>query len=249
MRYALQWIRSALFVVQMYVMLAVIALAFAPWALVEKRGARAAARFYCYWVRWTAAWMVGLRSEIRGTVPTGAVLVASKHQSFFDIILIMSALDRPRFIMKKELKWMPFFGWYALRVGCVPVDRAKRGAAIAKMVEDVTKTADDRGQLIIYPQGTRVAAGVKQDYKVGAGILYAQLGQPCVPAATNVGVFWPRHGVYRKPGLAVMEFLPPIPPGLPLKVFMKDIAPAIEDASDRLMREAGFALPDTDTNP
>lgn len=96
--------------------------------------------------------------------------------------------------------------------------------------------------MIIYPQGTRVAAGAKKSYKIGVGVLYTELGQDCVPAATNVGVFWPRHGILRKPGLAVVEFLPRIPAGQSVEAFMAKIEPVVESASDRLMAEAGFTV-------
>jgi len=184
--------------------------------------------------------MVGLRSEVRGTPPRGEVLIAAKHQSFLDIILIFGSIPAGKFIMKRELMWAPVIGQYALRIGCVPVDRGKRSAAIKQMSEDVAKGAQDPGQLIIYAQGTRVAPGRKVPYKVGAGVLYEQLGQDCIPAATNVGVFWPRKGIYRKPGLAVVEFLPAIPAGLDRDTFMARLEQEVEGASNRLMREAGF---------
>lgn len=237
---ALRWILSLVFVVQMYLAMAVLALAFAPWALFSRNGAFAAAHAFCRWVRFSARILCGLRSEIRGTPPTGEVVVAAKHQSFFDIILIFSALPRGKFIMKRELMYAPFLGQYALRMGCVPVDRGKRGAAIAKMKADVAKGTAEPGQLIIYPQGTRVAPGVAKPYKVGTGLLYDQLGQPCVPVATNVGVFWPKRGILRKPGLAVVQFLPEIAPGLPVPAFMERLEREIESHSDMLLAEAGF---------
>lgn len=240
MRRAIQWLRSLVFVAQMYLAMVVLGIVFLPWALMSSRGARAACKTYCRWVRWTAAWMVGLRSEVRGTPPQGEVLIAAKHQSFLDIILIFGSIPAGKFIMKRELMWAPVIGQYALRIGCVPVDRGKRSAAIKQMSEDVAKGAQDPGQLIIYAQGTRVAPGRKIPYKVGAGVLYEQLGQECVPAATNVGVFWPRKGIYRKPGLAVVEFLPGIPAGLDRDSFMARLEHEIEGASNRLMREAGF---------
>ena len=241
MRYAIQWLRSLLFVVQMYIVMAVIGVVFFPWAAFSRHGALTACHTYCRWVRWTAAWMVGLRTEIRGTPPMDAVLVAAKHQSFLDIILIFSAVPAGKFIMKRELLWAPFIGQYGLRIGCVPVNRGKRAQAIRKMVADVARGAQQPGQLIIYPQGTRIAPGVKAPYKVGSSALYAELGQDCVPVAANVGVFWPKRGIYRKPGLAVVEFLPRIEAGLPKEVFMTRLEAEVEEASDRLMREAGFS--------
>ncbi|ASP20790.1 1-acyl-sn-glycerol-3-phosphate acyltransferase [Antarctobacter heliothermus] len=236
----MRWVMSFLFVVQMYGMMAIMGIVFLPWALISKQGARAACKTYCRWVRFTARWMVGLRTEVRGPIPRDEVLIAAKHQSFLDIILIFGAIPAGKFIMKRELMWAPVIGQYALRIGCVPVARGKRGQAIAKMLSDVDRGAADPGQLIIYPQGTRIAPGVKAPYKVGTALLYEQTGQPCVPAATNVGLFWPRKGIYRKSGLAVVEFLPRIEPGLGRDAFLARLQNEVETASNALMKEAGF---------
>ncbi|WP_420862288.1 lysophospholipid acyltransferase family protein [Algirhabdus cladophorae] len=240
MAYAVQYLRSLLFVGQMYFMMLVIGVVFLPWAAVSKNGAYGACKTYCAWVRWTARWMVGLTTEVRGEVPTGNVLVASKHQSFLDIIMIFQHLPRGKFIMKKQILWTPIIGLYAWRLECIAVDRGKRGAAIDKMVKDVQEGQKEPGQLIIYSQGTRVPPGVKASYKVGTAILYKQLGEACVPAATNVGVFWPRTGIYRKPGHAVVEFLPQMETGLDQAAFMKALESRVEAASEALLDEAGF---------
>lgn len=242
MRTALQYVLSLIFIGQMYLAMAVLAIYWTPFVLFRRDAAFDAVHAYTRWVRWSAAVLVGLKSEIRGEVPQDEILIASKHQSFFDIIMIVSVLPRPKFIMKKELLWAPILGWYARKIGCVPVDRGKRSQAMQKMVADVRAGTEQPGQLIIYPQGTRVAAGAQKPYKVGVGVLYGELGQDCVPAATNVGVFWPRHGILRKPGLAVVEFLPRIPAGKSVAEFMATIEPLIEGASDRLMTDAGFTL-------
>lgn len=243
---AVQMLRSILFIAQMYVVMVVMGLFFAVPMLIDRSWAFRGIHVYCRWVRWTAGWMVGLRSEIRGKVPVGEVLVASKHQSFFDIIMIVSVLPRPKFVMKRQLLFAPVLGWYARRINCIAVDRGKRGAAIKKMVADMESGRTDPGQLVIYPQGTRVAPGVQKSYKIGTAVLYTQMGKACVPAATNVGVFWPRHGIYRKPGVAVVEFLSPIAPGLTEKAFLQKLERVIEDRSDALMAEAGFHRPSID---
>lgn len=236
----MRWVLSLIFVVQMYAAMAVLGIVFLPWALFSARGARAACKTFCVWVRFTARVMCGLRTELRGEVPTGEVLIASKHQSFLDIILIFSVVPAGKFIMKRELMFAPVIGQYALKIGCVPVERGKRGQAIAKMLRDVEQGSAEPGQLIIYPQGSRIAPGVRAPFKVGAALLYEQTGQTCVPAATNVGLFWPRKGILRKPGLAVVEFLPPIAPGLSREAFLKRLEHDVETASNRLMLEAGF---------
>lgn len=235
----LQWIRSWAFLVAMYGGMVVIGLGLFPWALVSDRGARRIAKWWCRFTLWCARWMVGLKTEIRGEIPTGEVLIASKHQSFLDIIMIFNAVPAGKFIMKRELLFTPVVGQYATRMGCVPVDRGKRGAAISKMLREASASNERHpGQLIIYPQGTRVAPGVKADYKVGTALLHAQLKQTCIPAATNVGHFWPRTGVYRKPGVAVVEFLPPIGPEVIKTAFLGRLELEVETASDRLLEEA-----------
>lgn len=240
MRYAIQWIRSLIYTICAYVMMGILGILFFPWALFSRRGALTACHTWCVWMRWSARWMIGLRTEVRGTPPTDEVVVAAKHQSFLDIILIFGAIPSGKFIMKRILMYAPVIGQYGLRIGCVPVNRGQRGKAIKKMVADVAKGRQHPGQLIIYPQGTRIAPGVKAPYKVGTGVLYEQLGQDCVPVAANVGVFWPKRGIYRKPGTAVVEFLPRIKAGLSKAEFMEKLETDIETASNRLMREAGF---------
>ena len=240
MRYAIQWVRSLLFISVMYLAMVPYAIIYLPWALFDRRGALAAAHGWCNFVKWMARWSIGLRHEVRGTPPTDEVMIAAKHQSFLDIILIYAAVPRGKFIMKRELLWAPILGQYALMLGCVPVNRGKRAQAIKKMVEDVKSGRAAPGQLIIYPQGTRIAPGVKAPYKVGTGVLYKELAQDCVPVACNVGVFWPKRGIYRKPGTAVVEFLPRIKAGKPLPEFMKELEEQVESRSDALMAEAGF---------
>lgn len=235
-----RWLLSLVFIVQMYLAMAVVAIAYLPYALVTRDGAYAACHAYCAWVRFSLRLLCGLKTEIRGPVPTGEVIVAPKHQSFLDIILIFGSLPRAKFVMKNELRYAPFLGWYALRIGCVPVKRGKRGAAIHKMMSDVKSGLQIPGQLIIYPQGTRVAPGVSKPYKVGTAVIYTQLGQPCVPVGTNVGLFWPKRGILRHPGLAVIEYLPAIAPGLSNAQFMADLEMAVETSSNALQREAGF---------
>lgn len=249
MPYPIQWILSLIFVIQMYVVMILVAFYYAPLSLINRERAYDAVRNYCLWVRYSARVLLGLKSEIRGEIPQDEVIVASKHQSFFDILLIVSVVPRPKFIMKKEILWTPIVNFYAERLHCVAVDRGKRSVAIKKMVDDVKNGVSTAGQLIIFPQGTRVAAGAEKPYKIGTGVLYEQTGQAIVPAATNVGVFWKRHGIYRAPGLAVLEFLPRIEPGKEIKEVMVEMEDAIETASDRLMEEAGFVLPEKISKP
>lgn len=236
----IQFLRSLVFIILMYLAMAVLGLIFFPLTLLNKDRAFTAVHTYTGTVRFLARWVIGLRSEIRGTPPTDEVMICSKHQSFFDVILLVDALPRPKFIMKKQLARAPILGYFATAIGCIPVDRGKRGAAVKQMMADVASGTARPGQLIIFPQGTRVAAGAKAPFKIGAGVIYAETGQRCVPAATNVGVFWKKHGLMRLPGNAVLEFLPPIEPGLTTDGFMETLEEVVETNSNRLMQEAGF---------
>lgn len=237
-------IRSLIFNVVLFGLMFVMGILCMPLAIWSAKGASWSIRTYCRIILRLLALICGLKTEIRGEVPTGEVIVCSKHQSFLDIIMLSATLPRVKFIMKKELRWTPVLGFYAMRMGSTPVHRGKKAQAMNDMVAHASKSREaEPSQLVIYPEGTRVAPGVKRPYKVGAGVLYERFGNPCVPAATNAGVFWGRNEVYRRPGLAVLEFLPEIPAGLPIKTFMRQLEKTVEEHSDALMREAGFEPP------
>ncbi len=239
-RHVLQWIRSLIFVTQMYLVMGLLALFYLPMAIIDRKWAFRGIAVYCRWVRMTARLLVGLNSEVRGEVPAGGVLICSKHQSFFDILLMCSVLPRPRFVMKRQLVHAPVIGYFATRIGCIPVDRGRGSLAVRQMTNGLNSLDQEPSQLIIYPQGTRVAPGADMPYKVGAAVLYKKIGKGCIPVATNVGVFWPRLGVFRKPGLAVLEFLPRISEGMSQDALLQSLERTIERNSNRLMREAGF---------
>lgn len=231
-------IRGLIFVLWTYGLMAIMGLVCAPFAAFGPR-------------RWTLAIMqayvrlefagarviCGLRTEVRGPVPAGEVLVAAKHQSFLDIMMLTLALDRPRFVMKRSLVWAPVLGFYARRMGCVAVDRGAGGKALRDMIAEAAADAEP-GQLVIFPQGTRVAPGAEAPWKSGVAGLQEALSLPVIPVATNAGHFWPRAGLSRRPGVAVIEFLDPLPPGLPRAELMARLKAAIEPASDRLLEEA-----------
>jgi 1-acyl-sn-glycerol-3-phosphate acyltransferase len=234
-------LRSLIFDACLYGLMLVMGIACAPMAIWSAGGASAVVRAYARAVLWCLRVICGLRVEVRGTVPQGDVIVCAKHQSFLDILIFCRTLPRVSFVMKRELRWAPILGLYALRIGSTPVARGRKSQAMKDMVAHAEKSGAEPRQLVIYPQGTRVAPGAKLPYKIGAGVLYERLGKPCVPAATNAGVFWGRRSAVRRPGLAVVEFLEPIPAGVPIAAFMTRIETSVETASDQLMREAGFA--------
>ena len=178
-----------------------------------------------------------IRVEVRGRehMPTGAAVLAPKHQTMFDVFAQFALLPDACFVMKKELMWIPFFSWYALKAKMIVVDRAGHSAALRKLVKDSQERFADARQVMIAPEGTRVVPGAAPDYKPGIAALYREIDVPVHPVATNAGVHWPRSGFLRKPGVIVFEYLEPIPPGLKRAEFMRTLQDRLETASNALL--------------
>ncbi|MGB1236272.1 MAG: lysophospholipid acyltransferase family protein, partial [Planktomarina sp.] len=153
--YVIQWVRSLLFNIQMYVMMLILGIVFLIPMILHPWGAHTACMLYARWVIWTASWMVGVKVEIRGTPPTDPVLIAAKHQSFLDIMVIFANIPWGKFVMKQELMYAPILGVFSRRLGCIPVSRGKGASAVKKMLSDVEQGHTMPGQVVIYPQGTR----------------------------------------------------------------------------------------------
>jgi 1-acyl-sn-glycerol-3-phosphate acyltransferase len=181
----------------------------------------------------------GVKYEVRGRekIPRGPLLVASKHQSAWETFTLLHLFDDPFFIVKRELMWIPIFGWLMAKGRMVPVDRSAGGQALNKMTERARTELAANRQLIIFPEGTRRAAGAEPRYKHGIAHLYAATGVSCLPIALNSGLFWPRRSILRIPGTVVIDILDPLPPGLEKDVFFKRLQADIETATARLIEE------------
>jgi 1-acyl-sn-glycerol-3-phosphate acyltransferase len=192
---------------------------------------------------WLMRVIVGTKAEFRGIerIPPGGIIVAAKHQSFWETFALLRFFDQPTYILKRELTWIPFFGWLLLKAGMIPVDRGAGGAAIAGMNRRAIRAVRQGRQILIFPEGTRRAPGAEPAYKAGVSHLYRTLEVPCLPVALNSGVFWPRRRFLRRPGTIVVEFLEPIPPGLERGEFLEVLTQRIETASRRLLEEAEAA--------
>lgn len=175
--------------------------------------------------------------EFRGleNIPKGAALIASKHQSMWETFALITVLDDPAYILKRELLWIPFFGWCAAKAKMIPVDRGRRSQALAAMTERARMETARGREIIIFPEGTRRAPGAEPKYKFGVAFLYTELGVPCVPVALNSGLFWPRRSFRRYPGVVRVEFLPPMPPGLDRQAFYGRLQDAIETKTAELV--------------
>ena len=184
--------------------------------------------------------VAGIDCEIRGRekIPQGPIIVAAKHQSAWETFALLPLFDNPLFIVKRELQWIPIFGWLMIKGRMVPVDRSAGSQALAAMTERARIELSRGRQLIIFPEGTRRPAGAEPRYKFGVAHLYAAEGVPCVPIALNSGLFWPRRSIRLLPGTVLVEILDPISPGLDKNVFFERLQHDIETATARLIAEA-----------
>jgi 1-acyl-sn-glycerol-3-phosphate acyltransferase len=178
--------------------------------------------------------------EIRGRekIPQGPLIVAAKHQSAWETFSLLHLFDNPFFIVKRELQWIPIFGWLMIKGRMVPVDRGARSKALNAMTERAGIELAKGRQLIIFPEGTRRPAGAEPRYKYGVAQLYAAESVPCVPIALNSGLFWPRRSIMLRPGTVLVEVLDPIAPGLDKDAFLERLKHEIETATARLIDEA-----------
>lgn len=190
---------------------------------------------------WLLRWVAGIDCEIRGleNLPRGKpLIIAAKHQSAWETFALLPLFDNPLFILKRELQWIPIFGWLTIKGRMVPVDRRKGSQAIPAMIERARTELAKGRQIIIFPEGTRRPAGAEPRYRYGVALIYAAEGVPCVPVALNSGLFWPRRSLRRRPGKVVVEFLAPIAPGLDKDEFFALLQDSIETATARLIAEA-----------
>jgi 1-acyl-sn-glycerol-3-phosphate acyltransferase len=196
-----------------------------------------------YWARssiWLMRVICNTRVEYRGLekIPQGPLIVASKHQSMWETFALLQFFDQPLYILKRELKWIPLFGWYLIKSNMIGVDRGAGGRSLVEMARRAGEEVRRGRQLIIFPEGTRTAVDAAPRYKTGVGQVYVDCGVTCLPVALNSGLFWPRRTFMRYPGTIVVEFLDPLPPGLSRDEFLARVSTVIEAATNRLV-EAG----------
>lgn len=233
-------LRSIVYVLYLYGSMAVVGLVCLPFALAKREWAMIAPRL---WVRsgiWALRWIVGARLVIEGAenIPAGRVLIASKHQAMLDTMTPFLVMRAPAIVLKKELLSMPVFGWFAKRTGMIAIDRDGHASALKGMLREARARAEEGRPVVIYPEGTRQEIGARPDYKPGVAALYRDLNAPCVPVAVSTGLVWSANGLIRRPGTAVVRFLPPIPPGLSRTDFMRELEARIETATNALIAAA-----------
>jgi 1-acyl-sn-glycerol-3-phosphate acyltransferase len=232
--------RSLLFNTLFYLNLMVLMVVGLPTMLFGRRAIFALARLWGAISVWLLEAICGLRLEYRGieNIPPGALLIAAKHQSFLETFALLKYAPDFAIILKRQLTYVPLFGLYLIVSQQIAIDRG-RGRQALNQISAAAKSVFAAGrQVFIYPEGTRRLPGAPPMYKQGAAALYAATEVPCLPVAVNTGLFWRRRGFLRRPGVAVIEFLPVIAPGLDRATFAKRLQASIETACDRLNAEA-----------
>lgn len=234
-------LRSLLFALYFWALSAAMTLAYLPVLLFgPRRIIVAGMRRWAGRVLWGLRAIAGTGLEVRGRehIPQGGALLAAKHLSMWETIAFHILLDDPAMVMKRELLFVPLYGQYARKAHMIVVDRKGGSRALKRLLADAKARLAEGRQIVIFPEGTRRRPGAVPDYKPGIAALYGALGVPCVPVALNSGLFWPRRGLLRRPGTILIEFLPPIAPGLPREAFMAALEARIETATARLLAEA-----------
>ncbi|GGE13485.1 1-acyl-sn-glycerol-3-phosphate acyltransferase [Aureimonas endophytica] len=196
-------------------------------------------------------WITGTDVIFEGleNIPAGASVIASKHESYWETMAYTAVLDRPAFILKKELMRIPLFGTYMRRLGMIPVDRTRRGATMASMMAGARKAIAEGRPIVIFPEGTRTPPGTIGEPRPGVYLIAAELGLPIVPAALNSGTFWPKkHGPYRG-GTIRVRFLPPIAPGLGRPELLARVKTDIAGAAFDLLAAAHHENPKLPASP
>lgn len=232
--------------------MAILAIMALPSLLMPVRYVLWCIRVYVRFLLFGLRWICGVKVEFRGRehIPEGPLLIAGKHQAMLDVFVPFLLFQQPVVVMKRELLWYPFLGWYALKTNMLSIDRAGGAKTMKRMLSVARERISNEGrQMLIYPEGTRQTPGAPPDYKpAGVRAFYKALNVPMLPLATNAGLCWPAHGLTRTPGTVIYEALPPIDPGLPQKHMLARLEEELESASNRLLAE-GQNGPTSTTEP
>ncbi len=245
----MQVFRSLVFNVAFYLNTFLQIMFYLPVMLMPRRYVWVPVRSWAAGNQFLLKWICGIDHKITGfeKVPPGGIIVASKHQSAWETFTIAAMLPDPTFVLKRELQWIPLFGWYTMKARLIPVNRGTRQAALEQMVRGARERMKDGRQIIIYPEGTRRPVDADPNYKYGVAHLYGELNVPCVPVALNAGLYWPRRSLRLIPGTIRMEFLDPIMPGMDRTEFLKVLQDRIETATARLVAEGRAEIARTET--
>lgn len=228
-----------------------------PWALAVLIAAPFLSSSKIYWMcaRWLklavdgGRWILGIRNQIVGyeNLPVGSTAPAVlllKHQSTWETFSMPALMPHPlAYVFKKELLYVPFFGWAMSRMDMIHIDRSKRAQAFNKVVEQGKRLLAQGTWVIMFPEGTRIPRGQKGVYKSGGTRLAVETGAPVIPIAVNSAVCWPRKAFIKRPGVVTFSIGKPIPSaGRQPDELMREVEAWIEAEMRRLDPEA-YGLP------
>jgi 1-acyl-sn-glycerol-3-phosphate acyltransferase len=193
--------------------------------------------------------IIGITFEIRGleNIPKFPVLFSVKHQSVWETIFFLWHHKDNSYVMKSELRRIPFWGWYMKKSGHILVDRTGGTKSMRAMLGKAKEIMGNGRSIVIFPEGTRIPPGQMGRFHPGVGAIYAQLNTTVVPVAINSGLFWPRRKFIKKPGKIIIEFLPPIAPNIDRKSFMFLLENRMKMATEKLEKEAELVPKKRDT--
>lgn len=221
-------LRSAAFNVWFYGITVLFCLASPPVRLrARSTGRKTAIAYARLWARTVLAGLgplAGITWRVEGHVPTGAVLLASQHQSAFETLLWTVLLPDFAFVLKRELLRIPLFGPMLEAAEMIPVDRAAGAAALRGLLRNGAAAAQQGRQIVIFPEGTRVAPGTSVALHPGVAALARSTGLPVLPVVTDSGRFWGRRAFRKQPGTIRVCLLPTLPPSLSREVMMECLA-------------------------
>jgi 1-acyl-sn-glycerol-3-phosphate acyltransferase len=235
-------IRAFFFMVVLYVSLVAFMLAGLIVLILPRRAVMILARFWSHYFLLICRSVGGINVEFRGleNIPKGPLIVAVKHQSIWETFMLLGLFDDPCFILKRELTFIPFFGWFIYKMRNVPINRKDGSRALIKLTKAADREihADGGRQILVFPEGTRRPPGAPPLYRFGVAKLYEGLNVPCVPIGLNSGIYWPRRSLKLKSGTIIVDIMPPIEPGLNRNDFFALVQDQIETSSNKLMAEA-----------
>ncbi len=232
-------IRSILFLSFIIIWGAIVPILYSP-AFIFKNSKLAdqGAKLWSVVSLWALKKLCGIEHKIIGleNLPKEACIVACKHQSMWETIVMHLVFHRPVYAFKKELLKIPFYGWYLRVMSGITIDRKGQASALKDLIKQSKKYLANGQTIILFPQGTRVPVGAFSDkypYQSGVTALYLACGVKVVPAALNSGKFWSKS-ILKNPGKITLEFLNPIEPGLSKREFSAKLEEAIEARSAKL---------------
>lgn len=239
-------VRTTLFTGALALTTLVIGVICLPALLLPNGAARAAVKLWAKMALFLLRVICGVDYRIEGAehIPTGGALVAANHQSMWETIAFIALLEKPVVAFKRELARVPIYGWWAVRVGHIPVDRGAGVKALRALTKAAQTKIAEGCQVVLFPEGTRLPPGGEARLQPGVASIYLATGVACTPAVHDSGRFWLFPGgmtSLKAPGTVTVRFMPPIEPGLDRKTFMNELTARLKEPPMPAVREVAQA--------